>query len=158
MTHNDHAGHLERLAGYVATKAVVAVGLAGIALIHLLDSIGKYHETRYIFWMYVGLMISSLAIGGWLLVKASRTAWLAAGGLAASVLLGFVLNRTIGLPNATGDIGNWTEPIGLASMFVEGAVIAASGLGLRLHRDLRAQAPVPLTVASSDRTIARAAA
>ena len=28
-----------------------AVGLAGIGLIHLLDSIGKYGETRYIFWM-----------------------------------------------------------------------------------------------------------
>ena len=42
----------------------------------------------------------------------------------ASAALGYVLSRTTGLPNATGDIGNWTEPLGLASLFVEGSVIA----------------------------------
>jgi len=40
--------------------------------------------------------------------------------------VGFILSRTTGLPNASDDIGNWTEPLGLASLFVEGAVIAAS--------------------------------
>src|SRR4051812_23381706 len=34
-----------------AVRATTAVGLAGVGLIHLLDSIGKYHETRYMFWM-----------------------------------------------------------------------------------------------------------
>ena len=157
MSHNDHVGHLERLAGYAAAKAAVAVGLAGIALIHLLDSIGKYNETRYLFWMYVGLMIASLAVAGWLLVKGTRAAWLAAGALSLSVLAGFVLSRTTGLPNATGDVGNWTEPLGLASMFVEGAVIVASGLGLRLHQRLRAHAPVVLTLAPDERLAAEAA-
>jgi hypothetical protein len=34
-----------------------------------------------------------------------------------------VLSRTTGLPDATGDIGNWKEPIGLANAFVEGAIL-----------------------------------
>jgi hypothetical protein len=120
-THPFH--HMARDA---AARAVTAVGLAGIALIHLLDSIGKYNETRYLFWMYVALMLGSLASAGAVLFTRLRTAWLAAAALAASALVGFVLSRTTGLPNATDDIGNWTEPLGLASLFVEGAVVAVA--------------------------------
>jgi hypothetical protein len=35
-------------------------------------------------------------------------------------------SRTTGLPNSTGDIGNWSEELGLASLFVEGAVVVLS--------------------------------
>jgi hypothetical protein len=38
-------------------------------------------------------------------------------------MLGFVINRTVGMPGAMGDIGNWFEPMGLLSLFVEGFVI-----------------------------------
>jgi len=126
-----------------ATRSVVAVGLAGIALIHLLDSIGKYGETRYIFWMYVALMVGSLLTAFAVLHTRAKVVWLASGGLAASAVAGFVLSRTTGLPDATGDIGNWTEPLGLASLFVEGLVIAASAYGLTLGR--RTAAVVSLT-------------
>jgi hypothetical protein len=122
---SDH--DLHGLARDVATRATAVVGLAGIALIHLLDSIGKWGETRYLFWMYVALKLGSLALGGLLLHSRDRRLWLATGGLAASAILGFVLSRTTGLPAARGDIGNWTEPLGLAALFVEGAVLAVSG-------------------------------
>jgi hypothetical protein len=125
-----------------ATRSVVAVGLAAIALIHLLDSIGKYGETRYIFWMYVALMVASLATALAVLHTRTKAVWLASGGLAASAVAGYVLSRTTGLPNATGDVGNWTEPLGLASLFVEGVVIAMSGYALAVGQ--RAAAVVPL--------------
>lgn len=108
----------------VAVRATVAVGLGAIGVIHLLDSIGKYDETRYLFWMYIALILGSIATAGAVLLVRSRLPLLAAGGLAASAFLGYVLSRTTGLPNATGDIGNWTEPLGLASLFVEGGVVA----------------------------------
>jgi hypothetical protein len=44
------------------------------------------------------------------------------------VIVFYVLDRTVGLPNASGDIGNWVEPLGLASLVVEGFVVAI-GLG-----------------------------
>jgi len=110
----------------ISTRAAVAVGLAGVGLIHLLDSIGKYDETRYLFWMYVALIVGSLATAGAVLFSRARAPFLAAAGLAASALVGYVLSRTTGLPHATDDIGNWTEPLGLASLFVEGAVVATS--------------------------------
>ena len=127
-----HDGDLRGLVSEIATRATVAVGLAGIALIHLLDSIGKWSETRYMFWMYVALMVGALATAGAVLLSRHRIVWLAAAAGAASALIGFVVDRTVGLPNATGDIGNWTEPLGLASMFVEAAVIAVSLAGFAL--------------------------
>ena len=133
---------MRSLVAEIGTRATVAVGLAGIALIHLLDSIGKWSETRYLFWMYVALMVASLATAGWVLFTRSRTALLAAAAVAASALVGYVVNRTVGLPGATDDIGNWTEPLGLASLFVEGAVVAASLAGLGAARRTAALAAV----------------
>lgn len=106
-----------------AVRATVAVGLAGIALIHVLDSVDKWSETRYQFWLFMALALSSVVVGGAVLFTQRRASLLAAAGLAGSALIGFVFSRTTGLPNATGDVGNWTEPIGLANVFVESLVI-----------------------------------
>ena len=115
-------------------RGVGAVGLAAIGLIHLLDAPGKLDETPYMFWLYLALIAGCL-LGATLLVRAhSRLAWATAAILAASPFIGYVLDRTTGLPGAMGDIGNWTEPLGLASLFVEGCVIALSLYGLALVR------------------------
>jgi hypothetical protein len=151
---NEPNPHIEHLARDFVTRAVGVVGLAGIALIHLLDSIGKFHETPYVAWMYVALMVGSIVVAAGLVHSRDRRLWLAAGLLAASAITGYVVSRTVGLPNATDDIGNWTEPLGLASLFVEGAVVAVSayaygasakaplaGIALRgTHRRLQAAA------------------
>src|SRR3954470_1660967 len=104
--HHDHAG-----------RAVGIVGLLGIGLIHLLDAIGKYGETRYIFWMYIALIVGCIVVAAATLFTRMRVAFLAAAALAASAAVGYILSRTTGLPNAHGDVGNWTEPLGLASLF-----------------------------------------
>lgn len=41
-------------------------------------------------------------------------------------IIGYTLTRTVGLPQANGDIGNWMEPLGLTSLYVEGALVALS--------------------------------
>jgi hypothetical protein len=55
--------------------------------------------------------------------------------LAAGPLLGYLLSRSIGLPGDSDDIGNWLDPLGMASMFVEVAVLSLSlarlGVGAR---------------------------
>jgi hypothetical protein len=79
-------------------------------------------------------MRSSLCRKIYLLHTGSPRAWAAAGPLAGATLTGFILSRTTGLPNADDDIGNWTEGLGLASMFVEGAVIVLAGYAWALAR------------------------
>ncbi len=147
-TDTDHHQHTPE----PVTRGLAVGGLLAIGLIHLLDSIGKYGETRYLFWMYVALMLGTLVVGAVLLHTGWRLAYAAAGALAASALIGYVLSRTTGLPSATGDIGNWKEPLGLASLWVEGCVVAVSAYGLALTRPVaaalgrqrRAEAPRPV--------------
>jgi hypothetical protein len=103
------------------TDAVV--GLVGIALIHLLDLPGTIEDTPYLGGMYLVLMIGCALVAAALVRSSVASAWWAAAGLSASVFLGFVLSRTTGLPADMGDIGNWAEPLGTASLFVEGAVV-----------------------------------
>ena len=108
-------------------RAIAAVGLAGVGLINLLDVQGKLEETPYLGWMYIGLIAASLGLAGLLVYTSDRRVWAATAALASAVIVGYSLSRTTGLPNATDDIGNWTEPLGLASLFVEGSLITLSG-------------------------------
>ena len=142
MPHDPEIVPIHHARRDASARAITAVGLLGVGLIHLLDSIGKYSETRYLFWMYVALIAGSIVVAAAVVFTHSRLALVAAAGLAASALVGFVLSRTTGLPNASGDIGNWKEPLGLASMFVEAAVVVIAGIAAALPVRLPRTAPV----------------
>ena len=114
----------------VAARSVASAGLLGIALIHLLDLPGKLHETPYMGVVYIGLIAASVVVALGLLMRNDRRLWQASLVIAALTLVGFVVNRTVGMPQAMGDVGNWLEPLGLASLFVEGVVVVVSGLVL----------------------------
>ena len=121
-----------------AVRATVAVGLGALAAIHAVDAVGKWTETRYMFWMYMAAIVAAVAAAAAVVLSRSRAALLAAAAIAGSVLLGYVLDRTIGMPNATGDIGNWTEPLGLTSMVVEVLTVVLALGGAALHRAQKA--------------------
>ena len=108
----------------VIARAAVVVGLAYIAVIHVLDAGGKWGETRYIFWLYIALVIGALAAGALLLRAESRRAWSLCAVVAASPLIGYVLDRSSGLPQASKDIGNRGEPLGLLAVVIEICVLA----------------------------------
>ena len=120
------AHHIRSAVRDSAVRATTAIGLGGIAVIHAVDAVGKWSETRYLFWMYMALIVAAVVIAAGVLFSHSPRWLLAAAALAASVFAGYVINRTVGLPSATDDIGNWTEPLGLASLLVEGFVIAVA--------------------------------
>jgi len=109
-------------------RAIGAIGLAGIALIHTIDAPGHFvgGPDTWLGLMYVGLIASSLILAAGLIASGDRRLWVAAAGLTATVMIGFVLSRTVGLPGDSGDVGNWGEALGIASLFVEGALLTLS--------------------------------
>ena len=115
-------------------RASAVIGLAGVALIHVLDVPGKLDETPWMGVLFLALIAACLATGAALLVSSDSRAWAAAAVLPLAAVVGYALTRTTGLPQATDDIGNWTEPLGLASLFVEGclAALATTVLAARL--------------------------
>ena len=115
-----------------ARRFSVIVGLAGVAAIHIMDLPGKFAETPYLAVAYLA-MIAGAAFTIERLVKSARAVdFLAAAALAGSVFAGFVVNRTVGMPGAMGDIGNWLEPIGFLSLFVEAFVVWQALAGFAL--------------------------
>ncbi|MCU1369809.1 MAG: hypothetical protein JWO77_1003 [Ilumatobacteraceae bacterium] len=124
-THPDH-NHTARGAG--------VVGLGAIALVHLLDLQGKLSETPYLGVAYVGLIVGCTVAAAMLVRGDVRRGWLLGGALAAGTLVGYAINRTLGMPAATEDIGNWLEPLGLASVFVEACVALLAAGELRAYR------------------------
>ena len=91
-------------------------------------------------WMYLGLITGCVLLAGALWRSSDTRIWAAAVALPISVLVGFTLSRTTGLPQANGDIGNWTESLGLASLFVEGALVALAGSVLLTRLTVRSHA------------------
>ena len=107
-------------------RSVAVVGLAGVALIHVLDAHDTFVATPYKGWLYVGLIVGSLTAAGALVRRSDPRAWAGAAALSVGAILAFVYSRTVGMPAWADDIGNWTEPLGLASLFVEAAVAAVA--------------------------------
>jgi hypothetical protein len=105
-------------------RTIAVIGLAGVALIHLLDLPAKFQETPYLAWLYVGLILGCVLIAAALVRTSGPRARTAAALLPLGAIVGYTLTRTIGLPQAMADIGNWAEPLGMASLFVEGSLVA----------------------------------
>ncbi len=125
-THHDHQ----------VPRSAAIVGLAGIALIHLLELQTKLKEVPYLGIGYILLIVASIAAAALLIHSNSRVGWTLAAAASLGALIGYTLTRTVGLPQSTDDVGNWLEPIGLASIFVEGVVAAVAGYALGLSARL----------------------
>jgi hypothetical protein len=124
--------HAQDDARAVIARATAIIGLLSIALIHVLDLQSKLEETPYLGVAYIALIIGCVVAAGALLHAPTRAAWMLAFVLSLAALIGYTINRTIGMPNATEDIGNWLEPLGLASLFVEGCVVLVSAYALKV--------------------------
>ncbi|MFF4764651.1 hypothetical protein [Streptomyces sp. NPDC001292] len=114
-------------ATWVARWAGVLLCLV-VAAIHVVDQ-GGITTTRdpyYVGVAYHVLEIAAVVAAVLLLIGLVRLGWLLAAGVAVGPLLGYILSRGTGLPAYSDDIGNWTEPLGLVSLAVEGALLLLS--------------------------------
>ena len=107
----------------IIRRALVAAGLFGIAAVHLADLPDKMEDVPYLGWAYIALIAASLVLAELVATRADRRLMGASAGLSAAVVVGFAINRTIGMPGAMDDIGNWTEPLGMISLLIEAAVL-----------------------------------
>jgi hypothetical protein len=100
------------------------LGVAAIAVVHLLDAADTYQSTRYIFWLYMVIVVAAAPLITLFVQWRSPEVWLAALALAAGPFVGYLWSRSIGLPGDPGDVGNWLDTLGMTSLFLEGALIS----------------------------------
>src|SRR5215211_5893020 len=99
--------------------------LVGTAAAHLVDLPGHAQDAPYMAVLFGLLAAASIALAG-LIVRGEHLVlvWRAAGGLAASAIAGFLLSRTIGLPQIEDHIGDWRDPVAIAALGFEGLLVA----------------------------------
>lgn len=115
----------------VASRLLAALGVAGIALIHVLDASDTYSQVRWIFWAYLALIAGAVPVAVALLQWRDRRVWVASLTLAAAPFVSYLLSRSVGLPGDSADKGNWLDTLGMASLVVEALVITLSSARLK---------------------------
>jgi hypothetical protein len=109
----------------VIARAVGALALAALAVIHVVDLPGTLGPTPLVGIGYFGIIVSAVLIGGVMIARSHWLAWAAAGAVAASAMSGYVLTRALpeGFLGDHGDVGNWRCPLGIATLSVESLII-----------------------------------
>src|SRR4051794_12790639 len=122
-------------------RILAALLLVGVAGTHVLE--GRGEEARYIVVLFGLLAAATLGLGALLALRpATRFARPGASALCIAAIAGYVLSRTVGLPQMDDDISNWSEPLGIAALACE-----AGFLALALQQSLQlVQRPVGLAL------------
>ncbi len=119
----------------VIARAVGAVALATLAMIHVVDLPGTIGPLPLVGAGYLGIIVGAVIVGGMMIVRSHRLVWAAAGGLAAAAMGGYVLTRTVsGFLGDHGDVGNWHCSLGLAALSVEVLLILLAAWQVRSRR------------------------
>ena len=79
-----------------AARAVAALALAGLAVIHVVDLPGTLGPTPLVGIGYLGIIAAAVLIGGVLIARPHWLAWAAAAAaVAVSAMGGYVLTRAL---------------------------------------------------------------
>jgi hypothetical protein len=108
-----------------------AVGLAALAVIHVVDLPGTLDETPLIGYGYLVLIAAAIVGAAALISVAGRVTWAFADLIATGALVAYVLSRTTGLPTDADDIGNWKCSLGIAALSVEGLLVLLAAWRMR---------------------------
>jgi len=109
----------------VVARAVGALALAALAVIHVVDLPPTLGPTPLVGIGYLGIIAAAVLVGGVMITRSHWLAWAAAGALAVSAMGGYVLTRALpgGFLGDHGDAGNWRCPLGIAALSVETLII-----------------------------------
>jgi hypothetical protein len=113
-----------------AVRAVAAIGLIAVGIIHLLEIQGQLSGAAWLAAGFCFLAVCAPTVGVWLLTRPSSAAWQFGGVICFLAAGGYILTRSVPIPGDRGDVGNWLEPLGVAALFTEVVVVVLAGLVL----------------------------
>lgn len=114
-------------------RLLAAAGAITEAAAHIPVTEAHLHEAPYIGVGFVLLTVAGFLLSELLLIRDSHAVWVSTAVVSMLALLGYLLSRTIGLPQIHDDIGNWTDALGLVALTGEALMLTAFVLHL-LHR------------------------
>jgi hypothetical protein len=111
-----------------------AVGALTEAVGHIPVTQEHLTEAPYIGVGFILLTVAGFVLAQVLLLADTQAAWIWTAITSAVALVGYVLSRTVGLPQIRDDIGNWSEPLAIVCIAAEAVMLAAACLHLGARR------------------------
>src|ERR1700689_460186 len=109
----------------VAARAVGALALVALAVIHVVDLPGTLGPTPLVGIGYLGIIAAAVLTGGVLIARPNGLGWAAPAAVAAAAMGGYILTRALpgGFLDDHGDVGNWHCPLGITALSVESVIL-----------------------------------
>jgi hypothetical protein len=109
----------------IVARAVAALGLAALAVIHVVDLPATLGPTPLVGAGYFAIIAAAVVTAAVMITRTHWLAWAAACGVAIMAMGGYVLTRAVpgGFLGDHTDVGNWRCPLGLAALSVEAILI-----------------------------------
>jgi hypothetical protein len=104
------------------TAGIVLIVVTG--LIHLVEAPEYFEAATYLGLLFAANVVGSAA-SAFGIARGLEWGWLLGFLVAGGAFVAYVVSRTVGLPGLEDEVGEWAEPLGLASLIVEGLFVAA---------------------------------
>lgn len=105
---------------------VAALGALGEAVAHVPVIEPHLVEAPYLGIGFVLLTVAGFYLAVRLVVDPDELVWAAVGVVAVLAVVGYVLSRTVGLPQAGDDVGAWADPLGITAVSCELLMLATA--------------------------------
>ena len=115
-------------------RSTGVVALIGVAVIHFAQVVPTIHQTAWLGWAFVLLSVACVAVAGQLVYRGTVWTWAQVGALNLLIIGGFAFTRLFSTAFDNQDVGNWSETLGMAALFVEGVLVLASAYAITVRR------------------------
>jgi hypothetical protein len=95
-------------------------------VIHFSQVVPTTEETPWLGAAFVLLSLACLAVAAQLLYRYDRLVWTQVASLNILAIAGYAFTRLISTPFDNADVGNWSEMLGVAALFIEGVLVLLS--------------------------------
>ena len=114
-----------------ALRLLGIIGLSGVALAHAVDLGAHVQDAPYLGVLFCGLIAASSGLAIALAAAwRPRLTWSTAVTTCAAAIGGYLVSRTIGLPQIADHAGEWGEPAAVVALVSEAGVIALGAMAL----------------------------
>jgi len=108
-------------------RSSAILGLIGVGVIHFAQVVQTTEQTPYLGVAFLLLALATAAVAAMLLHGGSRLAWALTAAVNLAAIGGYVFTRLWSTALDNQDVGNWSEALGLAALFLE-VLLAALAL------------------------------
>jgi hypothetical protein len=118
---------------------------AAVAAVAHIPVIGEHlEEAPYMGVLFIVLTAACFALGAAVLVLDSTAVYVASALTCGLAVIGYAATRLVAFPMLADDVGNWFEPLGVASIASEAVVVVLALIGLQ-KQTVRAGRPMPVS-------------